>query len=58
MSKLDLMEAYPRGTLHLSKVGSFTYIVPSETDDNYTIIYINLVHVIGLVNSPKFFWDC
>ena len=29
VSKLDVTDAYHRGTLRLSKVGAFTYVVPS-----------------------------
>ena len=36
------------------QVGEFDYVIPSTADNNYTIIYINIVLSIVWVDSPKY----
>ena len=55
MSKLDVTDAYQRGTVKLSQVGVFAYVIPSSPGDEDRIICIDLVLPIGWVDSPKFF---
>ena len=55
VSKLDVTDAYHRGTLKPSQVGAFAYIVPSLPDDDAILICINLLLPMGWVDSPKFF---
>ena len=55
VSKLDDMDAYHRGTLHPSQVGTFSYVVPMAPDDDGIIICINMVFLMVWVDSPKFF---
>ena len=54
MSKLDVTEVYHRGTLQPSQVGTFAYVVPSVPGNDITIICINLVLLMGWVDTPKF----
>ena len=56
VSKLNMIDAYHQGTLQLSQMGAFTYVVPSVPDDDFIIICINLVLSMGCVDSPKFLW--
>ena len=55
VSKLDVIDAYHRGTVKLEQVGAFSYIFPSAPGDEGTIICIDLVFPMGWVGSPKFF---
>ena len=55
MSKLDVTDAYHRGTLEPSQVGAFAYVVPSVPEDDAILICIDLVLPMGWVDSPKFF---
>ena len=55
MSKLDIIYAYHRGTVKPPQVGSFTYAIPSSLGDQGCIIFIDLVLLMGWVESPKFF---
>ena len=56
VSKLDVTYAYHCGTLRPYQVGAFTYVVPLATDDDIIIIWIDLVLLMGWVDSPKFFY--
>ena len=47
VSKIDVADAYHRGTLHPSQVGTFAYVVSSFPYDNVVIICIDLVLRIG-----------
>ena len=55
VSKLDVTDAYHRGTLKPSQVGAFAYVVPSVPEDDAILICIDLVLPMGWVDSPKFF---
>ena len=55
VSRLDVTDAYHRGTLKLSQVGAFTYVVPLIPDDDIILICIDLVLPIRWVDSPEFF---
>ena len=55
VSKIDVTDAYHPGTLRMSQVGAFVYVVPSTPDDNIIIICIDMVLPMGWVDSPKFF---
>ena len=55
MSKLDVTDAYHRGTLQLYQVGASAYAVPSAPEDNGVIICIYLVFLMRWVDSPEFF---
>ena len=57
MSKLDVTDAYHHGTLYLSQVGAFAYVVPSVPDDDVILICIDLVLPTGWVDSSKIFLD-
>ena len=46
VSKLDVTDGYHRGTLWMSQMGSFAYVVPSDPEDDCIIIFINLVLLI------------
>ena len=50
-----MTDAYHRGNLQLSQVGTFTYILPLVPYDDLIPICINLVLQMGWVGSPKFF---
>ena len=54
VSKLDVTDAYHRGTLQLSQVGTFSYAIPSVPDYDVIIICIDLILLMGWVDSPKF----
>ena len=54
VSKLDITDAYHRGTVKPLQVGLFAYVIPSAPGDEQTIICINLVLPMGWVDSPKF----
>ena len=43
VSKLDVTDAYHRGTLKPSQVGAFAYVVPSVPEDDAILICIDLV---------------
>ena len=47
VSKLDLTDAYHRGTLKPSQVGSFAYVIPSVPEDDVILICIDLVSPMG-----------
>ena len=55
MSKLDFTYAYHLGTITPSQVGAFVYVIPLVPEDEGCIIFINLVLLMGWVDSPKFF---
>ena len=55
VSKLDVTDAYHRGTLWPSQVGTFAYIVLAAAEDECVLICINLVLPMGWVDSPKYF---
>ena len=56
VSKLDVTDAYHRGNLQLSQVGSFAYVAPSVPDDDVIIIIcIDLVLPMGQLESIKCF---
>ena len=50
-----MTDAHHCGTLQLSQVGAFAYVVPSVPDNDVIIICINVVLPIGWVDSPNFF---
>ena len=52
---MDVMDAYHCGTLRPAQVGAFTYVVPAVSENDCTIICIDLVLTMGWVNSPKYF---
>ena len=45
--KLDMPDAYHRGTIRPSQVGDFTYVIPLLADDDCIIICINMVLSLG-----------
>ena len=53
--KLDVTDAYHRGTVKPAWVGAFAYVIPSAPGDEGIFICIDLVLSIGWVDSPKFF---
>ena len=55
VSKLDVTDAYQRGTLKPAQVGAFVYVIPLAPGDEGHIICINLVLMMRWVDSPKFF---
>ena len=55
VSKLDVTDAYHRGTLWTSQVVAFAYVTPSSSDYDCIIICIDLVLPMGWMDSPKFF---
>ena len=55
VSKLDVTDAYHRGTVKLAQVGAFAYVIPLAPGDEGKIICIDLVLSMGRVDSPKFF---
>ena len=55
VSKLNVTDAYRRGTLRTAQVGAFTYIVPAAYEGDCVIFCINLVLPMGWVDSPKYF---
>ena len=56
VTKLDVTDAYHRGTVKPSQVGRFVYIVPSVPGYKGCIICIDLVFPMGWADSPKFFY--
>ena len=55
VSKLDVTDAYHRGTFNPAQVGVFAYVIPSAPGYEGIIICIDLVLPMGWVDSPKFF---
>ena len=55
VSKLDVTDAYHRGTVKPAQVGAFAYVIPSALGDEGIFICIDLVLPMGWVDSPKFF---
>ena len=55
VSKLDVTDAYHRGTVKPAQVGTFAYVIPSAPGDEGIFICIDLVLPMGWVDSPKFF---
>ena len=55
VSKLNVTDAYHRGTVNPAQLGVFAYVISSAPGDEGTIIYINPVLPMGGVDSPKFF---
>ena len=55
VSNMDITDAYHRVTVKPSKVGEFVYITPSAPGYEGCIICIDLVILMGWVNSPIFF---
>ena len=56
MSKLDVTDAYHCGTLKISQLGAFVYVVSLVPEDDAILICIDLVIPMGWVDSPKFFY--
>ena len=59
VSKLDITDAYHRGTVKPAQVGNFAYIIPLSPGDEGEITCVGLVLLMGWVDSPKFsgcFW--
>ena len=56
VSKMDVTDAYHRGTLRPVQVGAFDYVVPASSEDNGVIICINLVLPMGWVDPPNHFY--
>ena len=52
---MDLIDMYHRGTVKLSQLGSFVYVVPSAPGGKGNIICIGLVLPMGWVDTSKFF---
>ena len=57
MSNLDVTDAYHRNTLLPSQVETFAYIILLVADDYCIIICIDLVLLMGRIDSPKFFYE-
>ena len=55
VSKLDITDAYHRGTVKSSQVGAFAYVIPLSPGDKGRIVCIDLVLLMGWVDSPNFF---
>ena len=55
VSKLDVTDAYHRGTVKPAQVGSFAYVIPSSPGGEGIIICSDLVLPMGWLDSPKFF---
>ena len=55
VSKLDVTDAYHRGTLHPDQVEAFAYVAPEISKGNCVITCINLVLPMGWVDPPKYF---
>ena len=53
VSRLDVIDAYHCDTLRLPQVGTFEYVIPLAPRDNGSIILIDLVLLMGWVESPK-----
>ena len=54
VSKLDVTDAYHRGTVKPAQVGAFAYVIPSAPGDKGIFICIDLVLLMGWVDSPNF----
>ena len=54
VSKLEVTDAYHRSILRLYQVGAFTYVVPLAPEDDCIIICVDMVLLMGQVDSPKF----
>ena len=52
--KLDVTDAYHRGTNRPSWVGAFTYVIPLADEGYCIIICINLVLPMIWVDSPNY----
>ena len=50
------MDAYHHNTLRPAQVGDFAYVVPAAAKYNCILIYINLVLLMGWVDSTKYFY--
>ena len=55
VSNMDVMDAYHRGMICPSYLGSFAYAIPSADDDVCIIICIGMILHMGWLNSHKFF---
>ena len=55
VSKMDVTDAYHRGTVEPAQVGAFTYVIPSAPENEGIVICINLVLPMGWVDSPNLF---
>ena len=55
VSKLDVTDAYHRGTVKPEQVGAFVYAIPSVPGEKGNIICIDLVLPMGWLETPKFF---
>ena len=56
VSNLDVVDAYHRGTLHPSQVGSFAYAIPSAANGNCIIVCANMVLPMRWGYLTKFFF--
>ena len=52
---MDVPNAYHLGILWKSQMGAFLYVIPSKSEDDGIILCIDLVPLMGWVESPKFF---
>ena len=55
VSKLYVTDAYHRGTIAPAQLGAFAYVIPSVPGYEGIFICIDLVLLMGWVDSPKFF---
>ena len=55
VSKLEVTDAYHRGTVKPAEVGAFAYVIPSAPGDEGIFICIDLVLPMGWVDSPQVF---
>ena len=55
VSKLDITDAYHRGTVKPLQVGAFVYVISLSPGEEGCVIFIDLVLLMGWVESPKFF---
>ena len=55
VSKLDVTDAYHRGTVKPAQVGAVAYVIPSAPGDEGIFICIDLVLPMGWVDSLKLF---
>ena len=55
VSKLDVMDAYHHSTFWPSWVVTFPYIISSDPEDAWIILFINIVLPMGWVDSLNFF---
>ena len=54
VSKLDVTDAYHRGTVNPSQVEKFAYVIPSAPGHKVCIICIDLILLMGWVELTKF----